>query len=194
MGWKLFLLIKPASICLWTLLVRYFSEKNIQRLFSQRISMQDKSSPSYPQHSLGFSVLSGREYYSHQKEQPLLARVFLGIFEQYLLHPFLFSPVLPPILCVTSSELSNAWAALLLGLNVVQPGSAGTCPAPGHGPAQASGHSPGSQAQPLAPHQIALLPGWLQANYFLPSSRRTPPPVTNECLCTTQGETPFTVS
>lgn len=165
MGWKLFLLMKATSISLWTLLVRYLSERNNQKLFYQHISTQDKSSPSYPQHSLAFSFFSGREYYSHQKAQPLLA------------HPSRFFPIMPPInLCVTSSESSGAWAALPPG------------------PALASGHSPGSQAQPLPPRWIALLPTWPQSSYFLSSSCHPPRLVTDEWVCMVQGEKPFTVS
>lgn len=49
--------------------------------------------------------------------------------------------------------------------------------APGtqYGPAWAREHSTSSQAQPLAPHWIALLLGWLQSNIFsLPSATLLP--------------------
>lgn len=53
--------------------------------------------------------------------------IFLGIVKQYVLHPSLFFPVLPPInVCVTDSEASGAWGVLLQGLSMVQPWPAGT--------------------------------------------------------------------
>lgn len=70
--------------------------------------MQHKSSSSNTQHSLGFSFVSGRTYYGHQKVHPLLAHTFLGVVEQYVLHPSLFFPILFPInLCIASSESSG---------------------------------------------------------------------------------------
>lgn len=99
---------KLTSICLCTLLVRYFSDRNIQKCFFQHLSMEDKPSPSCPQHSLGFSFVSGREYSGHQKAQPLLEHIYLGIVEQYVLQVSLFFPILPPVnLCGSSSEFSG---------------------------------------------------------------------------------------
>lgn len=108
--------------------MRYFSDRNIQKRFSQHLSVEDKPSPSCPQHSLGFSFVSGREYSGHQKAQPLLEHIYLGIVEQYVLQVSLFFPILPPVnLCVSSSEFSGIWA-----------------PGIQNDPAWASGHFPGS--------------------------------------------------
>lgn len=175
--------------------MRYFSDRNIQKRFSQHLSVEDKPSPSCPQHSLGFSFVSGREYSGHQKAQPLLEHIYLGIVEQYVLQVSLFFPILPPVnLCGSSSEFSGIWAVLLQGFRMIQPGPVGTFLAPGDGPAQARVDLPSSQTQLQAPRWIAPLPGWLQSKYFLSFSCHPPPPVTNECLCTAQGETPFTAS
>lgn len=132
MGWKLFLLINPTSTCFWTLLLRYFSKRNIQGLFSQHISTWDKSSLSHLQHSLEFSFVLEREWYSHQRVQPLLCGVFMGIVQPCILHPSLRKiqqdrhfPLLSLVnLCVTSRETSTAWETLPSGVSVVQTGPA----------------------------------------------------------------------
>lgn len=120
---------KLTSICLCTLLVRYFSDRNIQKCFSQHCPIEDKSSPSCPQHSLGLSFVSGREICGHQKAQPLLVHISMGIVEQYILHFSIFpycllficvsaavNPVPSEQVCSRDSACSSLWAlSWLLG-------------------------------------------------------------------------------
>lgn len=135
---------KLTSIRLCTLLVRYFSHRNIQKCFSQHCPIEDKSSPSCPQHSLEFSFVSGREICAHQKAQPLLVDIYTGIVEQYVLSIF---PYCLLSICVSAAvnqvaseqvcSRDSAWSSLgqwapswLLG--VVQHRPECTCSAPRH--------------------------------------------------------------
>lgn len=174
--------------------MRYFSDRNIQKCFSQHCPIEDKSSPSCPQHSLGFSFVSGREICGHQKAQPLLVHIYMGIVEQYLLHFSLFFHI-----ASCSFVYQQQWIKWHLSSST---------PGIQHDPAWASGHYPGSwgwsstgqSAFPQLPDTAAgssldcSTSRLTLSMYILSSPCHPSPPVTNECLCTAQGETPFSVT